>query len=50
VILRRIAVALGFLVLLLAVAAYFYGKSASCPPPDWWFDVFRQSGTFRCAG
>lgn len=41
----------GLLVVVLAlVSAYFYGKNASCPPPDWWFDLFRQSGTYRCEG
>jgi hypothetical protein len=35
---------------LLTIGAYFYGKHASCPPPHWWFKIFRQSGTYRCAG
>jgi len=33
-----------------AFGAYVYGKHASCPPPRWWFKIFRQSGTYRCAG
>ncbi|MCU1692428.1 MAG: hypothetical protein JWM64_1519 [Frankiales bacterium] len=49
---RRLVPALLLLALLvlLLVAGYLYGRSASCPPPEWWFRVFRQSGTYRCAG
>lgn len=35
---------------LIATGVYFYGKHASCPPPRWWFTIFRQSGTYHCAG
>lgn len=30
------------------LAAYSYGRYATCPPPDWWFRLFLQSGNFAC--
>jgi hypothetical protein len=37
---------LAALVLVLG-AAYVYG-SMQCPPPEWWFQLFLQSGNFGC--
>lgn len=49
---RRLAVLAVLLLTALAllVAVYFYGRTASCPPPDRWLDLSRQSDTYRCAG
>jgi hypothetical protein len=44
----RLLVLVAAVLALLVVAAYSYGRYASCPPPDWWFRLFLRSGSFAC--
>jgi hypothetical protein len=36
-------------VAIVLLAAYFYGKHTSCPPPEWWRTLFERNGTYRCS-
>jgi len=43
----RLVILLAVASSLAAVGLYLYGRN-SCPPPDWWFTLFFQSGNFGC--